>query len=106
MFVRTQGPQSPVCPRRVEAGELYGSYGSCGSQAQRMSNRNSSCFACPQGQTSVSAVAASPVPMSGSRPLLGQAEPSRIQYTGTPHAPRSEEHTSELQSPCNLVCRL
>src|ERR1039457_2935634 len=24
-----------------------------------------------------------------------------------PHAaPRSEEHTSELQSPCNLVCRL
>src|SRR5256885_2982033 len=27
----------------------------------------------------------------------GQAEPPR---------PRSEEHTSELQSPCNLVCRL
>src|SRR5688500_19727528 len=25
--------------------------------------------------------------------------------TGTP-LPRSEEHTSELQSPCNLVCRL
>src|ERR1022692_4031884 len=23
-----------------------------------------------------------------------------------PWAPRSEEHTSELQSPCNLVCRL
>src|SRR5205807_4456539 len=23
-----------------------------------------------------------------------------------PLAPRSEEHTSELQSPCNLVCRL
>src|SRR6266850_8603078 len=23
-----------------------------------------------------------------------------------PFAPRSEEHTSELQSPCNLVCRL
>src|SRR2546426_3395907 len=23
-----------------------------------------------------------------------------------PHSPRSEEHTSELQSPCNLVCRL
>src|SRR5256885_8597663 len=22
------------------------------------------------------------------------------------HGPRSEEHTSELQSPCNLVCRL
>src|SRR3989454_6838745 len=24
----------------------------------------------------------------------------------TPSTPRSEEHTSELQSPCNLVCRL
>src|SRR5256885_12877314 len=23
-----------------------------------------------------------------------------------PHHTRSEEHTSELQSPCNLVCRL
>src|SRR5256885_12566302 len=23
-----------------------------------------------------------------------------------PHGGRSEEHTSELQSPCNLVCRL
>src|SRR5256885_13213918 len=23
-----------------------------------------------------------------------------------PHVARSEEHTSELQSPCNLVCRL
>src|SRR5256885_4937588 len=25
---------------------------------------------------------------------------------GHRRAPRSEEHTSELQSPCNLVCRL
>src|SRR5256885_11660662 len=27
-------------------------------------------------------------------------------YTGDPATDRSEEHTSELQSPCNLVCRL
>src|SRR2546426_6973142 len=26
--------------------------------------------------------------------------------TPTPKVTRSEEHTSELQSPCNLVCRL
>src|SRR5256885_10230202 len=26
--------------------------------------------------------------------------------TGRPSSTRSEEHTSELQSPCNLVCRL
>src|SRR2546426_3477487 len=32
--------------------------------------------------------------------LLGKILPKRIAYT------RSEEHTSELQSPCNLVCRL
>src|SRR5574337_2097822 len=28
------------------------------------------------------------------------------QYLLTEHLPRSEEHTSELQSPLNLVCRL
>src|SRR5256885_4430886 len=27
-------------------------------------------------------------------------------FANPPPAPRSEEHTSELQSPCNLVCRL
>src|ERR1022692_3607795 len=27
-------------------------------------------------------------------------------YLGRPYDYRSEEHTSELQSPCNLVCRL
>src|SRR5256885_11749703 len=26
--------------------------------------------------------------------------------TADSYGPRSEEHTSELQSPCNLVCRL
>src|SRR5205807_6581513 len=27
-------------------------------------------------------------------------------YKSSRESPRSEEHTSELQSPCNLVCRL
>src|SRR5256885_12028467 len=36
----------------------------------------------------------SPLPSAGRR-----------SFTTVPH-PRSEEHTSELQSPCNLVCRL
>src|SRR5256885_5679842 len=30
--------------------------------------------------------------------------PQKVQHL--PDCPRSEEHTSELQSPCNLVCRL
>src|SRR2546426_9353041 len=34
---------------------------------------------------------------------LGRAHESRQEEAP---APRSEEHTSELQSPCNLVCRL
>src|SRR5205807_8478687 len=29
-----------------------------------------------------------------------------LSLTLNPHLTRSEEHTSELQSPCNLVCRL
>src|SRR5256885_9420381 len=29
-----------------------------------------------------------------------------IGFCMNPSKPRSEEHTSELQSPCNLVCRL
>src|ERR1039457_7440600 len=29
-----------------------------------------------------------------------------ISLPAAPKRPRSEEHTSELQSPCNLVCRL
>src|ERR1022692_5108181 len=40
------------------------------------------------------------------KPSMPKATPSG----GLPNAkvclPRSEEHTSELQSPCNLVCRL
>src|SRR5688500_19273394 len=31
---------------------------------------------------------------------------SVIRWTTSSSRPRSEEHTSELQSPCNLVCRL
>src|SRR5688500_19250734 len=46
---------------------------------------------------------------SGARSTTGNGSdhvfpPSSDRYTATP--PRSEEHTSELQSPCNLVCRL
>src|SRR5256885_6957197 len=42
------------------------------------------------------------------RDLLEQQRAGREQYAearGQQHE-RSEEHTSELQSPCNLVCRL
>src|SRR3989454_1373930 len=32
--------------------------------------------------------------------------PHGVLFRGDAEATRSEEHTSELQSPCNLVCRL
>src|SRR5256885_11494277 len=38
------------------------------------------------------------------RPRHGRHHP--LLRRGARHGPRSEEHTSELQSPCNLVCRL
>src|SRR5256885_16989466 len=40
----------------------------------------------------------SDVPRCGARSARSPPRPAR--------GPRSEEHTSELQSPCNLVCRL
>src|SRR5256885_6505487 len=39
--------------------------------------------------------------------LLGRGLAALLLEGGAlPLLPRSEEHTSELQSPCNLVCRL
>src|SRR5215467_15963148 len=45
-------------------------------------------------------------------PISATASPCSLAAACSPRAttpasrPRSEEHTSELQSPCNLVCRL
>src|SRR5256885_10994890 len=40
--------------------------------------------------------------------VAGKHVEERLYYSdaGLPQRVRSEEHTSELQSPCNLVCRL
>src|SRR5215467_14762645 len=48
---------------------------------------------------------------AGRRRTTGTALAARLRLLSpwvaqSPAAPRSEEHTSELQSPCNLVCRL
>src|SRR5256885_12996672 len=43
---------------------------------------------------------------SSSRVRRSWRMPSPQGSATCPGAPRSEEHTSELQSPCNLVCRL
>src|SRR2546426_3644414 len=41
-----------------------------------------------------------PAPLPVCRPAVPHRRPAAA------HRGRSEEHTSELQSPCNLVCRL
>src|SRR6266566_9106595 len=52
------------------------------------------------------------LPISGGRPATtpgtpsGSPRPSGGSWRSCSAGPRSEEHTSELQSPCNLVCRL
>src|SRR5256885_12109818 len=40
------------------------------------------------------------------RRVLGEAARHRQVHADRRYGRRSEEHTSELQSPCNLVCRL
>src|SRR5256885_9900326 len=46
-------------------------------------------------------------PVRGTGSEAARRRPARSPFeTGAPHRARSEEHTSELQSPCNLVCRL
>src|SRR5256885_10556555 len=37
---------------------------------------------------------------------LSKRRSNRFRWTRVKRGRRSEEHTSELQSPCNLVCRL
>src|SRR5256885_11624948 len=49
------------------------------------------------------------LPISEPRPGRGAAagqRPGRLGPRPPGRSARSEEHTSELQSPCNLVCRL
>src|SRR6266446_8974463 len=38
--------------------------------------------------------------------LFDEVRPDEVYHLGAQSHVRSEEHTSELQSPCNLVCRL
>src|SRR5256885_12148664 len=45
-------------------------------------------------------------PLPKRTPFSGATQPRSSMVATSPAGPRSEEHTSELQSPCNLVCRL
>src|SRR2546426_3252051 len=47
-----------------------------------------------------------PAPLHGSTRLAARGAPDHLTRLMDCYLVRSEEHTSELQSPCNLVCRL
>src|SRR2546430_11044590 len=51
-------------------------------------------------------IMSSPATYSGSRYLTRAMQPNRFPKRLRPQPLRSEEHTSELQSQSNLVCRL
>src|SRR5256885_2830986 len=67
---------------------------------------------CPRssrGRTGYARAWSSPSPAAAWRPASAAFSCTATWPTTTrspPSSPRSEEHTSELQSPCNLVCRL
>src|SRR5256885_9494474 len=54
----------------------------------------------------VRATAENVIVAPGAKPMLFAAALALIEPGDEVLTPRSEEHTSELQSPCNLVCRL
>src|SRR5256885_8832401 len=63
------------------------------------------------GKTTLAINLASYLASRGHTPVLMDFDPQGstlrwVRKRRPVQAPRSEEHTSELQSPCNLVCRL
>src|SRR5438876_9121475 len=66
--------------------------------------RRSSDLAWKQAQTMAPAAITEAVKESGLRGRGGAGFPTGLKWSFT--ASRSEEHTSELQSPVHLVCRL
>src|SRR5256885_9062398 len=62
-----------------------------------------------QEQRTKASLRAGSHPSTPATPRSPAPRPARSPSLAAPaarHWPRSEEHTSELQSPCNLVCRL
>src|SRR5256885_1030964 len=73
------------------------------AKASLSSHRSMSSTLRPWRASSLGTAKTGPMPISsGSQPAT--AKPRKAPSGDRPR--RSEEHTSELQSPCNLVCRL
>src|SRR3989454_54498 len=81
-----------------------------GSQIQALeavANASVALGGVPKGQLlagTLGPVVSAFIPISG--PLRGRSPFAGVRFRRDTKKARSEEHTSELQSPCNLVCRL
>src|SRR3989454_5142000 len=84
-------------------GYLLGSYRIATApepNSSRLTSLKSTCFDSPANN-----VGPWPASLGCTTNSYSSINPSSANASGS-FTPRSEEHTSELQSPCNLVCRL
>src|SRR5207244_10582121 len=98
----------PPCSTLFPYTTLFRSYPDRGSRRRGASVRAGSHV---RGRDEHEAVrgGADPVASRGPRVAAPRARPVHVAREGSAHPllrPRSEEHTSELQSPDHLVCRL
>src|ERR1017187_7196833 len=95
----------PLCLAGLQAGELPTHIGSAASSAAK-SSRLSGCQVQPSGTANGSSYGsqAGTAAGAGVSPEAGTPRYSHPTCSACPALTRSEEHTSELQSPMYLVC--
>src|SRR5580658_10557438 len=101
------GVQSAKRPEKSRAAVTSGAFSAYPSLVTLTIRPAPSTRAPPPGSLSPGKKAGRPMPSSTKAPgRLGTTRPIRPKNEAPTRLARSEEHTSELQSPCNLVCRL
>src|SRR5256885_6262305 len=109
---RSRGGESGVCFHCQAVATFHARHQiyNFGRQRGRRARRSRGLRCASRGQQAWGSSAAIPFFVSshwGGRGVsVGGSQALRRLSSGRRSSPRSEEHTSELQSPCNLVCRL
>src|ERR1039457_3064333 len=88
LIARATLPKRPAVERVADFHEIYSNF-----DEATVRDQASRCLQCPN-------------PLCVQACPLSNRIPEWIALTAQGRFIRSEEHTSELQSPCNLVCRL
>src|SRR5256885_10904843 len=98
--VSNRVPALVAAARRPSHGSPWPRRGGTSVHSTPVGLENRSCYAAHESEAEMKP----PTRVSGSAAPLSRARCELVE--GTAVEDRSEEHTSELQSPCNLVCRL